>query len=50
MVEDPVFGESFGMTEALVDVSVEAVHAPHRLLLDVGVDGILFLHVLRSVG
>lgn len=44
--EDPVFGEAFGLLELLINVAVKALHPPHRLLLQLAVQGVLLLHVL----
>lgn len=44
--EDPVAGEALGLAELVVDVPVELLHAPHRVLLQEHVQGALLLHEL----
>lgn len=44
--EDPVSREAPGLVELVVDVTVEVLHAPHRVLLEQHIQGTFLLHEL----
>lgn len=44
--EDPVSWEALGLVELVVDVTVEVLHAPHRVLLEQHIQGTFLLHEL----
>lgn len=45
--QHPVPGQTPGNMKPVVDVGVEALHGPHRVLLQLAVQRALLLHVLR---
>jgi len=46
--ENPVLWEAIGFPKLLINVAVEVLHSPNCLILQLAVEGVLLLHVLRG--